>query len=126
MVMQLVAADIKEESTMAQAGGLANLREFYGQRYQSTAESKAYFKGLRCALDQYSSGDCEGVEADPYGQDVVEMNANTIRGAFALMNDELYSKTADLEQARQIRDVIKTAQMSSQGAQNVNRRKQDL
>ena len=114
MIMQLVAADLKEEQMLATGGGLDELMAFYDARWKPTAEAMDAESRRICASDhlfnlQEGRTNCYQGGA-PGG----------LRGVFTAMNDELNANSADLEEAalmrRQIRLAMLAQAMTAEGA----------
>ena len=111
MIHRLIAADIQEEMSLTQGGGLQRLFNFYQTRYQSTEENRTYYRTLRCGMDPGTQGCETGSFADTQS-----LAGGGLRAVFVRMNNELRANTAQLEQARRINEQIRLAQISQGGA----------
>lgn len=111
MIHRLIAADIQEEMSLTQGGGLQRLFNFYQTRYQSTEENRNYYRTLRCGMDPGTQGCAAGSFADTQS-----LSGGGLRAVFMRMNNELRANSAQLEQARRIMEQIRLAQISQGGA----------
>lgn len=100
MIMQLVAADIKEEQILATGFGLDSLVTFYQSRWKSTPQDIEINKKRVCAFDhlfnlQTNASQC--YQGNP---------ESGVKGVFVKMNDSLNAMSADIENANKIRHQI--------------------
>ena len=106
MILELVAADLKEEQMLATGGGLDELIPFYEARWTATDLARAGERARVCANDHLFNLQ-EGRPGCFQGG-----AAGGLRGVFAEMNDELNANAADLEEAARMRRQIRLAMLA--------------
>lgn len=117
LIVQLLAADLKEEYELAIGGGLDTVVKMYNQRWLATEEDGKKVDERVCAYDHIFNAQ-EGKSNCYMGAD----NSDSLKGIFTRMNDELQASSANIEQALKIRNEIRLAMlaqsMSKEGAAN--------
>lgn len=111
MIVQMLAADLYEEKALAMGTGLQEVTRFFDARWEATPQDKQLHEERVCAFDSISN-------IANGRQNCFQGTAQSgLLGAFVVLNDELNSQSAGIDQANDIRKQIQLAIMATTGGQ---------